>query len=721
VLTGADFADVNALPCAMPAAGVENNVHTHTVLARDRVRFQGEGVAVVVADTHNAAADALGDIDVDYEPLPSVVDAERALEPGAPQLHDGPMGNRVYHWTAGDKDATDHAFGAAEVVVRHRLHNQRLIPNAMEPRGSIGLYDPGTGDYTLWATSQAPHVHRLLVSAFVLGIPEHKLRVITPLDMGGGFGSKIFTYYDMPLVLVLAKRLGRPVKFVESRRDNYQATTHGRDIVSYVEVAARRDGTIQGLRVRSIANLGAYLSTISPGVTATLFGRMISGPYRIPALYHELDAVYTNTMSVDAYRGAGRPEATYLLERTIDRLAVELGMDPTEVRRKNFIPPDAFPYEPPKLGMLPYDSGNYAGTLDRALQMVDYPQLRQQQIEGRRQGRLIGIGLSSYVEICGVAPSAWIQGQGWGGPLWETAHVRVHPTGKIVVTTGTLPHGQGHETTFAQLVAHELGVPYDDIEVLHGDTQGAAFGLGTYGSRSAAVGGSAVVGSARKIKDKALRIGAHLLEAGAEDVEYRDGKVVVKGAPDRAKTFGEVAMAAWLSSSLPQGEEGGLEAVTYYEPSNCTFPFGTHVAVVEIDRETGNVDLKRYVAADDVGPVINPMIVDGQLHGGIVQGVGQALFEWAIYDDAGNLLTQSMMDYTVPKSDTLPNLETDRTVTPSPVNPLGVKGAGEAGTIAAAPAVANAVLDALAPLGIQDIDMPFMPQRVWRAIQSHSA
>jgi aerobic carbon-monoxide dehydrogenase large subunit len=718
VFAGADLSHINPLPLAMPAGGVENNGHTPRALAIDKVRFQGEPVAVVVAERLDLANDALRLIEVEYEPLPTVVDAEKALEDDSPKLHDGIMGNRVYHWEAGDRDAADQAIAGADVVVRHRIHNQRLIPNAMEARGSIGLYTPGEDSYTLWATSQAPHVHRILVAAFVLGIPEHKLRVITPQDLGGGFGSKIFTYYDMPLVLFLAKKLGRPVKFVETRRENYLATTHGRDLIHYVEAAAKRDGTITGLKVRCVANLGAYCSTIAPGVVATLYGRMVSGPYRFPAIHSEIDAVYTNTMMVDAYRGAGRPEATYMLERTMDLVAGELGLDPAEVRRKNFIQPEQFPYTPPSLGMVPYDSGNYAGTLDKALQVANYQQLRRDQEEARKQGRLMGIGLASYVEICGVAPSKWIQGQGWGGPLGESAQVRVFATGKVQVTTGSLNHGQGHETTMAQIVAHEFGIPFDDIDVLHGDTNGQAFGLGTYGSRSAAVGGTAMQMSARKVKDKMVRIGAHMLEASVEDVEYRDGKVQVKGAPDRGKAFGEISMGAWLASGLPEGEEGGLEAVSFYDPPDCTFPFGTHLAVVEIDPATGLVELKRYLAVDDVGEVINPMIVDGQLHGGIAQGLGQALYEGAVYDENGSLLSGSMMDYVVPKADQVPNYELDRTVTPSPVNPMGVKGAGEAGTIVSTPTVANAVFDALAPLGIKDLDMPLSSQRVWRAIQS---
>jgi len=717
---GSDFEAVNPLPLAMPVGGVEMNGHTPRTLAIDKARYQGEPVAAVVAESQDIADDAVRLIEVGYEVLPATVDAEAALKDGAPALHEGEMGNKVFHWEAGDKDAMDKALAGADVVVSHRIHNQRLVPNAMETRGSIALYNRGEDSYTLWTTSQAPHVHRILVAAFVMGIPEHRLRVITPQDLGGGFGSKIFVYYDMPLVLSLAKLVGRPVKFVESRQENYLATTHGRDLVHYIDAAVKRDGTVTGLKVRCVANLGAYCSTIAPGVVATLYGRMISGPYHFPAVHSEIDAAYTNTMMVDAYRGAGRPEATYLIERTMDLVSRELDMDPAEVRRKNFIRPDEFPYTPPELGMLAYDSGDYEKTLDKALETVDYQDLRRQQKEARKEGRLFGIGVGSYVEICGVAPSQWIQNEGWGGPLGESAHIRVFATGMVQVSTGSVPQGQGHETTMAQIVAHEFGIPFENVEVLHGDTQGQPFGLGTYGSRSAAVGGTALYMCAGKIKEKMVRIGAHMLEAAVEDVEYKAGAVSLKGVPDASKAFGDISMAAWLASGLPPGEEGMLEATSFYDPPNCTFPFGTHIAVVEIEPETGVVEVTRYTAVDDVGPVINPMIVDGQLHGGIAQGIGQALYEKAVYDENGQLLSGSMLDYTVPRADQLLSYELARTVTPSPVNPLGVKGVGEAGTIVSTPTVANAVMDALAPLGVHEIDMPFTPDNVWRAMQSVS-
>ncbi|MBI4279494.1 MAG: molybdopterin-dependent oxidoreductase [Armatimonadetes bacterium] len=720
VYTGRDLqGQVSSLPCAWQAGGVPNNVNTPPVLALDRVRWTGDAIAAVVAETPAIAEDAARLVEVEYAPLPVVVDAQAATNPGAPQLHDNAPDNVCMRWTAGDDAAAQRALQDADVVVRQRLINQRLIPNPIEGRGAIGRYDPGTGEYTVWMTSQAPHVMRLLLAAFVLGVPEHKVRCISP-DVGGGFGAKIFLYGDMALVAWCSRQLGgRPVKFVESRRENYVATTHGRDHVTEIEVGARKDGTITALRVKTYANLGAYLSTIAPGIPTTLYGRMLAGCYRIPHIFCEVLGVYTNTAMVDAYRGAGRPEATYAVERAVDLVAAKLSMDPAEVRRKNFIPPDAFPYKNP-VGMLPYDSGDYGKTLAKALEMVRYDEFRREQEVARRQGRYLGIGLSSYVEVCGVAPSAWIglPGEGWGAGLWESANVRMHLTGKVVVTTGSLPHGQGHETTVAQIVADELGVPMDDVTVEHGDTLGTPFGYGTYGSRSAAVGGVAVYRSLQKVKDKARRLGAHLLEASEADVVYEGGKVFVKGAPDRSKTIQEIALAASVAYNLPKGMEPFLDETSYYDPPNCTFPFGTQVAVVEVDPETGRVELKRYVAVDDVGKVINPLIVDGQVHGGIVQGVGQALWEGAVYDANGQLVTGSMMDYAVPRAAWFPTLEVARTETLSPVNPLGVKGAGETGTIAATPAVVNAVVDALRPLGIHHLDMPLTPERVWRAMQS---
>jgi aerobic carbon-monoxide dehydrogenase large subunit len=720
VYTGKDFEQLPALPCAWQAAGVDNFVATPRVLEIDRVTFTGAGVAAIVAETRAAAEDALALIDVDWEPLEAVVDAERAVADGAPQLHEVAPRNIVMEWECGDAEATDKALAEADVVVEQRLVNQRLLPTPMEGRGAIGEYDPGTGSYTLWATSQAPHVLRLVMTAFVLGIPETKLRCITP-QVGGAFGTKIFVYPEYILVVALAEKTGRPVKWIESRREDYVATTHGRDHVTYLKVGAKRDGTITALKAKTYANLGGVLSTIAPGIPTTLYGRMLSGAYRIPNIHCEVTGVYTNTGMVDAYRGAGRPEATYVVERAVDLVARELELDPVEVRRANFIPPDAFPYDPAGiLAGLEYDSGEYDKTLTRALELLGYEDFRARQAEARQQGRYLGVGFSTYVEICGVAPSAWIgaTGQGWGAGLWESANVRVHLTGKVVVTTGSLSHGQGHETTLTQLAASELGVPVEDVTVELGDTLGTPFGYGSYGSRSAAVGAVALHQALQRVKAKAQRIAAHMLEAHPDDVEYEGGRAFVKGSPATGKTIQEIAGAAALAYDLPEGEEPFLDDTSYYDPPNCTFPFGAHVALVEVDADTGEVKVERYVAVDDCGKVINPMIVDGQIQGGIVQGVAQALWEGAVYDEYGQLLTSSLLEYAVPKADFMPHIELDRTETPTDVNPLGVKGVGEAGTIASTPAIVNAVVDALAPLGIRHLDMPLTPERVWRAMQA---
>jgi carbon-monoxide dehydrogenase large subunit len=718
VFTGEDMLDLNPLPCAWQAGRVKNNVNTPRVLAVGEVHFAGDPVALVIAEDRYIARDACDLIEVEYEPLPVVVDAKKATEPGAPQLHENAPNNIVMEWEAGDKAKADAAVAAAEVVVREQIINQRLIPTPMETRGAVARYEPATDEFTLWTTSQAPHVLRLLLTAFVFGISETKLRVISP-DIGGGFGQKIFCYNDAAFTMWAARKIGRPVKFVEDRSENYKYSTHGRDHITDVELAGNRDGTITGLRVTTYANLGAYLSTVAPGIPTTLYGRIITGVYRIPAAYVKVYGVYTNTAMVDAYRGAGRPEASYLIERMVDRFAAEIGMDPADVRRKNFIPPDAFPYDN-GLGLLPYDSGNYEAALNKALEIVGYADFRKEQEEARKQGRYLGLGISSYVEICGIAPSKWIglPGEGWGAGLWESANVRVHLTGKVVVTTGSLPHGQGVETTFAQIVADELGVPYDDIVIEHSDTLGTPFGYGTYGSRSLAVGGTAVYRSVAKIKEKAKKIAAHMLEANPDDMVYENGRVYVKGSPDRAKTLGEIALQASVAYDLPEGMEPFLDETSYYDPPNCTFPFGTHIAIVEVDPDTGIVDLKRYVAVDDCGNVVNPLIVDGQIHGGIAQGIAQALYERAVYDENGQLVTGTLMDYAVPAAHMLPPYETARTVTPSPVNPMGVKGAGEAGTIASAQAVMNAVIDALSPFGVKHMQMPATPENVWKAIHA---
>lgn len=718
VFTGQDFKDVPAMPCAWQAAGVKNNVNTPRVLEIDKVTFTGAAVAVVVAQDRYTAEDALSLIQVDYEQLPAVVEADKAVRAGAPQIHENAPNNVVFDWSCGDKAATEAGLKGSELVLNQHLINQRLIPTAMEPRGAIAQYSSATEEWTFWLTSQAPHVHRLLAAAFVLGVPENKIRVIAP-QVGGGFGSKIYLYPEYILVGVLSRKLGRPVKWMETRRENYVATTHGRDHITDIQVGAKRDGTITALSVKTLANLGGVLSTIAPGIPTTLYGRMLSGAYKIPHIYCNVIGVYTNTGMVDAYRGAGRPEATYVVERAIDLVAHELKMDPAEVRRKNFVQPQDFPYAPADnlLAGLKYDSGDYEKTLDRALELSDYKNMRLEQEQSRKEGRLVGIGMSSYIEVCGVAPTAWMGQQGWGAGLWESANIRVHLTGKVVVTTGSSPHGQGHETTMAQIVSHELGVPMEDVIVQANDTQGTPFGYGTYGSRSAAVGGTAVHRATQRIIEKAKRLAAHMLEANMQDLIYEDGKVFVRGAPAKTKSIQEIALAAAVGASLPEGMEPFLDETSYYDPPDCTFPFGTHICLVEVDKDTGQIDVKRYVAVDDVGNVINPMIVDGQLHGGIAQGMAQALWEAAIYDENGTLVSGSMLDYALPTAAMLPKFEHDRTVTPSPINPLGVKGAGETGTIASTPAVVNAVVDALSPMGIKSLDMPLTPERVWNAMQ----
>ena len=721
VFTGEDFKDLPGMPIAWQVTGAKNYVNAPRVLEIDRVTHAGMGVAVVLAEDRYVAEDAMRLIEVDWEVLPVVVDAKKATEAGAPQIHENAANNICMDWSCGDSAGTDAALAASAVRVKQSLVNQRLIPTPMEPRGCMAQYNPAAEEYTVWMTSQAPHVMRLLMTAFVFAIPETKMRVISP-QVGGGFGAKIFLYPEYCLVTALSKKVNRPVKWVETRSENYVATTHGRDHITELEIGATRDGKITALKVDTYANLGGVLSTIAPGIPTTLYGRLLSGVYKIPHVHCHVLGVYTNTAMVDAYRGAGRPEATYVVERAVDLLADELKMDPAEIRRINFIQPNEFPYAPADnlLAGLKYDSGEYERALNRALEMAGYDQLRREQAEARKQGRYLGIGVVSYLEICGVAPSAWIglPGQGWGAGLWESANVRVHLTGKVVVTSGSQSHGQGLETTFAQIVADELGVPFDDVIVQHSDTQGTPFGYGTYGSRSLAVGGVAIYNSLQRIKHKAVKLAAHMLEAAEEDMVYEGGKLFVRGAADKAKTIQEVAGAAALAYSLPAGMEPFLDDTAYYDPPNCTYPFGTHIAVVEIEADTGAVTLKRYIAVDDVGNPINPLIIDGQLHGGIVQGAAQALWEGAHYDERGNLITGSLMEYALPKADFLPMIETDRTVTPSPSNPLGVKGAGEAGTIGAAPTVVNAVIDALEPFGIRHLDMPLTPEKVWRAMQT---
>ena len=699
-------------PCAWLLPESDLKIAAYHCLAKDVVRYVGDVVAVVVAESRYAAEDALEQVDVGYEPLPAVTDPEAAAAEGAPRLHDEIAGNQAFHWkvAGGDVDA---AFAEAEVVVSDRIVQQRLIPNAMEPRAALASYTRATGELTVWNTTQNPHIVRFLTS-LVLGISEDRIRVIAP-EVGGGFGSKIAAYPADFVTMFCSRKLGRPVKWTETRTENYQATTHGRDHVQQVELAAKKDGTVLGLRCTVHAGMGAYLSTAAPGIPTILHGLMLSGVYTLPAVREDVYGVYTNGTPVEAYRGAGRPEATFMLERMMDVLAAKLDMDPADVRRKNLIPKFEDGHE--VVTTLNYDSGDYPAALDKVLAHADYAGLRARQKAGPANGAYLGLGLATYVEICGLGPSQVAGAIGFQGGLWESAIVRFHPSGKVHVFIGASPHGQGEETTFAQIVGSELGVDPQDVKVFHGDTDTTPMGWGTYGSRTTAVGGAALALTARKIRDKAKVIAAHLLEAAVEDMDYEDGRFFVKGAPDQHKTIGDVALMANVAWNLPEGVEAGLEASTFYDPPNFTFPFGAHLAVVEVDAETGAVTLKRYVALDDCGPQINPVIVEGQVHGGVVQGIGQALWEEAVYDEGGQLVTGSMLDYALPRADRLPDIEVLSTVTPSPHHPLGVKGIGEAGTIASTAAVYNAVLDALRPLGVTSIRMPLTPERVWQAIR----
>jgi aerobic carbon-monoxide dehydrogenase large subunit len=710
--TGPEIDALQPMPCAWLVPNSNLKVATYQCAARDVVRYVGDIVAVVVAETAYQAHDALELIDVDYEPLPSVTDPEQAIKPGAPQLHADVPNNEAFHWVVAGGDV-DAAFKNAEVVVKERIIQQRLIPNAMEPRAALAQWSGASGELTLWNTTQNPHILRFLCS-LVTGVPEDKLRVVAP-EVGGGFGSKIAAYPADFITVFCARKLTRPVKWTETRSENYQATTHGRNHVQEIELAARKDGTILGLRATSWSGMGAYLSTAAPGIPTILHGLMLSGAYDIPALKEDVYGVYTNGTPVEAYRGAGRPEATFMVERIVDKLATTLGMDPVDVRMKNFIP--RFENGHAVVTGLAYDSGDYPSGLKKLLDHVNYKELRREQDEARKKGRYLGIGIASYVEICGLGPSQVAGAVGFQGGLWESAIVRVHPTGKVHVFIGASPHGQGEETTFAQIVASEIGVDVNDVKVVHGDTDVTPMGWGTYGSRTTAVGGAALVLATRKVKEKAKVMAAHLLEAAVEDMDYADGKFFVKGSPDKAKTIQEVALMAHVAWNMPKDVEAGLEASMFYDPPNFTYPYGSHLALVEVDAETGHIELKRYVALDDCGPQINPVIVEGQVHGGVVQGWGQALWEEAIYDDNGQLVTGSMLDYALPRATGLPDIEVLSTVTPSPHHPLGLKGIGEAGTIASTVTVYNAVMDALAPLGVQTLNMPMTAERVWRGIQ----
>jgi carbon-monoxide dehydrogenase large subunit len=677
-------------------------------LASDKVRLVGDPIAIVIAESRYTARDGADLVEGDYEELPAVVDVEQALEQGGAAVWDNAPGNEAFRTEVGDRDATEAAFKNAHLVASLRIVNQRLIPNPMETRGVVARWEQGPQQLTVWSSSQIPHLLRTNLAA-VLALPEHRVRVIVP-EVGGGFGCKLNIYGEEILASRASILLKRPVKWIEERRESFASTIHGRGQVDYVDMAVDRDGKILGLRSKIIADLGAY-AQVNTEAIPTLSNLVLSGLYDIPAIHSELIAVYTNLPPTDAYRGAGRPEGVHLVERVVDQAARQLGMDPAEFRRKNFIPKDKFPFTT-KVGVV-YDSGDYEPALDKALALADYKRLREEQKRVNAGGKkLMGIGLSSYIELSGFNPS----GAG-GGIGWESSTVRFEPSGKVTVLTGVSPHGQGQETTFAQIVADELGVPFDDVSVVHGDTAIVQYGMGTYGSRGTAVGGAALVKAIERVREKARQIAAHLLEASVDDVVYDQGQLRVQGVPGRAITIQEVAATAYLKvDKLPQEIEPGLQATATFDPTNFTWPFGVHCAVVEIDVETGEVELKRMIAVDDCGRIISPLLVAGQVHGGLAQGIGQALFEGAQYDQNGQPLTGTLMDYALPFASELPSYELDHTETPSPVNPLGAKGVGEAGTIGSTPAVANAVVDALAHLGVKDVEMPITSEKIWQII-----
>jgi len=733
VYTGKDVAKLGPVPCA--GALPDLKVPDFRVLAQDKVLFVGHAIAAVVATDRYTARDAVDLVAVDYEELPVVIDVEEAAK-GGPVIHDGYADNIAYRLTAGEGDV-EAALAASDRVIKQRIEHRRLAPIAMEPRGVLARYYPGEEELTIWSSTQIPHLMRTQV-ALMIGIPENKLRVITP-EVGGGFGSKLNVYAEEALLGWISMQLAKPAKWIETRRENMQATIHGRGQVGEIEIGCRNDGAVTGLRYNVIADMGAYHQLLTPAIP-TLTGLMLSGAYKIPAIQINVTACFTNKMATDAYRGAGRPEATYVVERALDLVALELGMDPAEVRRKNFPAADAFPFH--TATGLDYDSGDYEAALDKAQQLIGYSDLRAEQKKARDAGRLIGIGVSTYVEICALGPS---QAMPAGG--WESATVRIEPTGKVTVMTGASPHGQGQETSFAQIAADELGVHLNDVTVIHGDTAIVQYGIGTFGSRATAVGGTAVLIAIQKLKEKANKIAAHMLQAEATRVAFDGGRFSLQAAQAAAAgeasepivpmgqapaaalpepntngkthvTIQDVALAAHLAKELPPDTEPGLSATYFFEPKNFTFPFGTHIVAVDIDRETGDIKFLRYVAVDDCGKVINPMLVDGQIQGGIVQSIGQALFEEVVYDEQGQLITGTLMDYAVPRASQTPWLELERTETPSPVNPLGVKGVGEAGTIGATPAIVGAIVDALAPFGVKHLDMPIKPEVIWKAMNA---
>ena len=715
ILTGDDLAGdkIGGLICGWMIHNKDGSpmkAGAHPALAQGKVRYVGDHVAVVIAETLAEARDAAEAIVVDYETLAPVVDLASATKKGTSVIHDISADNVVYDWHIGDKGATDAAFAKAKHVTKLDLLNNRLVPNAMEPRAAIGDYDVGSEAFTLYTTSQNPHVARLVLSAFIGIAPEHKLRVIAP-DVGGGFGSKIFIYAEETVCVWAAKKVGRPVKWVADRTEAFLSDAHGRDHLTHAEMAMDENGKILGLRVKTRANLGAYLSTFSSSVPTYLYAPLLSGQYNIPAIYAEVEAVYTNTAPVDAYRGAGRPEATFVIERMVEVAARELGQDPAAFRRRNFI--KSFPHQTPVI--MCYDAGDYNASLVKALEMHDVKGFAKRKRESAKVGKLRGLGYSAYIEACGIAPSAAVGSLGAGVGLWESAEVRVNPIGTVEVLTGSHSHGQGHETTFAQLVSGRLGIPIENVSIVHGDTDKVQMGMGTYGSRSGAVGMSAIVKALDKIEAKARKVASFVLEAAEADIDFADGKFTVKGT-DKSIDFGSIALQAYVAHKFTgQQLEPGLKEGAFYDPTNFTFPSGVHIAEVEIDPDTGVTTVAKWTAVDDFGNIINPMIVEGQVHGGIAQGIGQALLEGVVYDKNGQLLTASYMDYTMPRAGDLPSFDVGCTITPCPSNPLGIKGCGEAGAIASPAALMNAITDAL---GHENITMPATPQAVWRAAQA---
>ncbi len=721
VYTGADMqADgIGGVPCGWQVHNKDGSPMAeppHPVLATGKVRHVGDPVAVVIAASKQEAKNAAELLVVDYDDMPGIASVRDAVAPGAPLVHDEVPGNVCFDWHIGDKAIVDQAFAHAAHVVELDLTNNRLVPNAMEPRAAIGEFDRSSGEFTLYTTSQNPHVIRLLMGAFVLHIPEHKLRVVAP-DVGGGFGSKIYHYAEEAIVTWAAGKLHRPVKWTCDRSEAFMSDAHGRDHYSKAAMALDAQGKFLALRVSTLANMGAYLSTFAPAIPTYLSATLLAGVYTTPAIYAEVKAVFTHTVPVDAYRGAGRPESSYLLERLVDVIAHDTGLDRVAIRRLNFIPRDAFPYQTPVA--LQYDSGDYQATLKAALAASDWDGFPARRRAAAARGKLRGIGMSTYVEACGIAPSKLVGQLGARAGLYEVANIRVHPTGSVTVFTGTHSHGQGHETTFAQLVSDQLGVPVDLVDVVHGDTAKIPFGMGTYGSRSLAVGGSAMVKAMDKVIAKGKKIAAHLMEASVEDIEFKDGRFSVAGT-DKSKALAEISLAAYVPHNYPIEElEPGLDETAFYDPKNFTFPGGCHICEVEIDRDTGTVEVVNMVAVDDVGRVINPMIVEGQVQGGLAQGIGQALMENAIYDSEAQLVTGSFMDYQMPRAHDFPPMITSTENTLCTHNPLGSKGVGETGAIGCPPAVINAVVDALSEYGVRHLDMPATPQKIWSIIQAN--